>query len=77
MNILGRFLRRFWHRLPRIPEQAVPACKLPVSPHQNPFAFRRALLRGALARLKQTPLDRADSPGKPADRSGREHGTER
>lgn len=65
MNTLGRFLRQFWPRSTKIPKQVFPASKPPASSRQHPFAFRRAMLREALTRLKQMPLDRGASLGDP------------
>lgn len=76
MSGLCQFLRRYWPGSPAVTRGVIPRFKYRVTSHQNPFAFRRALLREALARLKRIPLDRA-AVGEAEERAGRGPGTER
>jgi hypothetical protein len=76
MIALRWILRQFWRRSPMVPGDAIPTSKVRVSPRQNPFAFRRALLREAVVRLKRLPLGPSVS-SEPRDQAGSKAADER
>jgi hypothetical protein len=58
MNGIPRLLRQAWTRWTAVRASPAPASRYRVTPRHNPFAFRRALLREAILRLKRIPLTR-------------------